>query len=125
MSEIIEIIQKDAKVQNGIAQSVQKYNTQSLQTRSILGQNALIQNNIFKEAINIMGETIHDMDVEIEDKDNKISFLENKIGITNEEVIEEMGKLNLNKISSKEKNDRIMTRLNKTLNKHKYITNKQ
>ena len=125
MSEIIEIIQKDVKVQNDIAKSVQKYNNQSLQTRSILGQNALIQSNIFKEAINIMGETIHDMDIEIEDKDNKISFLEKKIGITNQEVIEEMGKLNLNKISSKEKNDRIMHRLNKTLHKHKYITNKQ
>ena len=124
MSEIIEIIQKDSKVQNEITQIVDKYNKQSLQTKSKLGQNALIQCTVFKEAINIMGETINDMDVEIEYKENKISFLENKIGITDEEVIKEMGNLNLNKISSKEKHDRIMTRLNKTLNKHKHITNK-
>ena len=32
-----------------------------------------------------------------------------------------MIRLDLNKISNKEKNNRIMNRLNKTLNKHNYI----
>ena len=36
-----------------------------------------------------------------------------------------MYKLNLNKITNKEENDRIMNRLNKTLNNHKQITNQQ
>ena len=70
-----------------------------------------------------MGETISDMDMEIEQKDNKIQCLEDKIGIPDSKVIEEMNRLDLNKISSKEKNDRIMNRLNKTLNNHKYIKN--
>ena len=93
--------------------------------RSKLGQNALIQSSIYKEAINIMGDTINDMDNEIEQKDNKINFLEDKIGITDDKVVEEMYKLNLYKIANKEKNDRIMNRLYKTLNNHKQRTNQQ
>ena len=123
MTDFIEIIQKDSKIQNDISNIVDKYNNQSLATRSKLGQNALIQSSIYKEAINIMGDTINDMDIEIEQKENKISFLENKIGVTDDKVIEEMKRLDLDKISNKEKNNRIMNRLNKTLNKHKYIKN--
>ena len=52
-----------------------------------------------------MGETIPDMDMEKEQKDNKIQFLEDKIGIPDSKVIEEMSRLDLNKISWKEKND--------------------
>ena len=123
MSDFIEIIQKDSKIRKDISNIVDKYNNQSLATRSKLGQNALIQSSIYKEAINIMGDTINDMDMEIEQKDNKISFLENKLGVTDDKVIEEMKRLDLNKISNNEKNNRIMKRLNKTLNKHNYIKN--
>ena len=123
MTDFIEIIQKDTKLQNGISNFVDKYNNQSFATKSILGKNALIQSSIYKEAISIMGDTIIDMDVEIEQKDNKISFLENKIGVTDDKVKEEMNRLDLNKISDKDKNNRIMNRLNKTLNKHNYIKN--
>ena len=125
MTDFFEIIQKDSKTQDNISQTFDKYNNQSYATRSKLGQNALIQSSIFKEAINIMGDTINDMDIEIEQKDNKINFLEDKIGITDVKVVEEMYKLNLNRITNKEKNDRIMNRLNKTLNNHKQITNQQ
>ena len=70
-----------------------------------------------------MGDTINDMDIEIEQKNNKISFLENKIGVTDDKNIEEMKKLDLNKLTNKERNNRIMNRLNKTLNKQKNIKN--
>ena len=70
-----------------------------------------------------MGETISDMDMKIEQKDNKIQFLEDKIGIADSKVKGEMNRLDLNKISCKEKTDRIMSRLNKTLHIHKYIKN--
>ena len=123
MTDFIEIIQKDTKIQNDISNIVDKYNNQSYATKSILGKNAIIQSSIYKEAINIMGDTINDMDVEIEQKDNKISFLENKIGVTDEKIVEEMKRLDLNKITDKEKKNRIMNRLNKTLNKHNYIEN--
>ena len=121
MTDFIEIIQKDSKVQNDISKVIDKYENQSYATKSQIGRHAIIQSNIYKEAINIMGVTINDMDIEIEQKDNKINYLENKIGISDDKVIEEMNNLNLNNILDKEKNDRIMNRLNKTLNKHKYI----
>ena len=70
-----------------------------------------------------MGDTINDIDIEIEQKDNKISFLENRIGVTDDKVVEEMNILDLNKISNKEKIERIMNRLNKTPKNHKYIKN--
>ena len=123
MTDFIEIIQKDTKIQNDISNIVDKYNNQSYATKSILGKNAIIQSSIYKEAINTMGDTINDMDVEIEQKDNKISFPENKIGVTDEKIVEEMKRLDLNKITDKEKKNRIMNRLNKTLNKHNYIEN--
>ena len=123
MTDFIEIIHKDTKIQNDITNIVDKYNNQSYATKSILGKNALIQSSIYKEAINIMGDTINDMDIEIEQKDNKISFLENKIGVTDDKIVAEMDRLDLNKITDKERNNRIMNRLNKTLNKHNYIQN--
>ena len=123
MTNFIEIIEKDTKIQDEILQTVEKYNNESFSTRSQKGQNALIQSKVFKQAIEIMGDTIDDMDIEIEQKDNKISFLENKIGVTDDKIVEEMNRLYLNKISDKEKNNRIINRLNKTLNKHIYIKN--
>ena len=98
MSDFIEIIKKDTKVQNDISQTIEKYNKESFSTRSQIGQNALIQSKIFKQAIEIMGDTFSDMDIEIEQKDSKISFLENKIGIPDSKIIDEMNKLDLNKL---------------------------
>ena len=70
-----------------------------------------------------MGETVSDMDIKLEQKDNKMQFSDDRIGIPDSKVIEEMKRLNLNKISNKEKIDRIMNRLIKTPNNHKYIKN--
>ena len=70
-----------------------------------------------------MGETISDMEIELEQKDNKIQFLEDKIGITDPKVIGEMNRLDTNKKSSKERNDRIRKKLNEKLNNHNYIKN--
>ena len=103
MSDFIRIIQKDVKIQNEISDIIDKYNNQSYATKSKLGEHALIQSNIYKEAINIMGETIEDMDILIEQKDNKNFYLENKIGVTDTAVIEDMNKLDLYKISNREK----------------------
>ena len=64
-----------------------------------------------------------DMDIELEQKDNKKQFLEDKIGIPDYKVIEEMNRLDLNKSSSREKNDSIMNRLTKTIENHNYIKN--
>ena len=67
-----------------------------------------------------MGETISDLDMEIEQKVNKIQFLEDKEGIQDSQVVKEMKRIDLNKISCEEKNGRIVNELNKTLTNHKY-----
>ena len=103
MSECIEIFKTDVNIQNEISQTIDKYDKESFSTRSQVGRNALIESKIFKQAINSMGETISDMDMEIEQKDNKIQFLEDKIGIPASKVIEEMDRLDINKISCGEK----------------------
>ena len=123
MTIFTEIMKKDTKIQDEISQTAEKNNNESFSTRSQIGQNALIQSKIFKQAIEIMGDTIDDMDIEIEQKDNKISFLEKKIGVTDDKILQEMNSLYLNKISDKEKNNRIVIRLNKMLNKQNYIKN--
>ena len=68
-----------------------------------------------------MADTINETAVEIEQSDDKISFLENKIGIADDRVVDEMNKLDLNKISNKERINRIMNGLNKTLNNQKIL----
>ena len=122
MDEFIEVL-KDSRVQSEISQTIEKYNKKSYATQSKIGQNASIQRKVFEQAINIMSDTIGNMDTEIEQKDNKIDFSENKIGLPDCKVIEEMNKLGINKISSKRKGDRIMDRLNNSLNNHKYNEN--
>ena len=123
MGEFIEIFKQDVNMKYEISQKIGKCNKESFSTRSQISQKTSNQSKVFEQAINIMGETISDMDVEIEQKDNKIQFLEDKIGITDYKVIEEMNRLDLNKISCKEKNGRLMNRLNKTLDNHKQIKN--
>ena len=103
MSNFIEVIKKDVNIHNEISQTIDMFNKESFSTTSQIGQNALIKSKIFEQAIDIMGETISDMNVEIEPKDNKIQFLEDKIGIPDSKVIEEMNRLDINKISCKEK----------------------
>ena len=48
-----------------------------------------------------MGQTITDLDIDIEEKNNRTSFSENEMGIAGNKVVEEMNKLNLNKISKR------------------------
>ena len=49
-------------MQNETSQKIVKYNNESFSTRSQIGQNALIQSKVFKQALKIMGETISDME---------------------------------------------------------------
>ena len=110
-------------IQNEISQTIDKYNKESFSTKSQIGQNALIKSKFFKQALTIMVETISDMDIKLEQKDNKIQFLEDRTGIPDSKVIEEMNKMDLNKISSEEKRDRILHRINETNHNHKHNKN--
>ena len=70
-----------------------------------------------------MDGTISEMEIEIEQKDNNIKFLEDKIGIPDSKIVEEINRMDLCKISSRDKSDRTMIRINKTPNKHETIKN--
>ena len=61
------------------------------------------------------------MDIQLEQKDNKGQFLEDEIGMPLSKTVDEMKRLHLNKISSKNECDRVMNRLNKTLKNHKNL----
>ena len=71
---------------------MKKNNKESFSTQTRIGENALIQNQVFEQAIIIMGDTIEDMDIGIEQKDNKIEFLEYKTGLPDSDVIQEMNR---------------------------------
>ena len=114
---------QDANIQNEFSQTIAKNNKESFSTKSQFGQRALYQSKVFKQAKNLMGETISDMDREFGQKDNKLQFLEVKKGIPDCRVTEEMNRIDLIKISSKEKNDRFLNRLNRTAKNHKYSKN--
>ena len=88
MNEFIEIFNKNLDMPNDISQTFDKYNKESFSTRSQIGQIALIQNEVFKQAINIKRETISDMDIEREQRAYKIQVLEDKIGLPDSKVIE-------------------------------------
>ena len=75
--------------------------------------------------MNLIRDTIEDMDIETEGKLIKKEFVENKIGLPDCEVFEETKKLDLIKISSRRKGDKIMDRINNSLNSHDYIKNKK
>ena len=105
----MQIKTKDPTIQNEISQSIDKYNIESFSTRSRIGQNAIIQNKVFKPAKNIKVETISDMDEELEQKDNKIQLLED--GIPDFKFVEEMNRLDFNKIWSKDNCETIMKML--------------
>ena len=68
-----------------------------------------------------MWDTIEDMNIEIEQKDTKVESLENKIRLTDCKVFEEMNRLGFNELSYKSEGDRIMDRLNISLNNHQYV----
>ena len=47
MTEFLDIIKKDAIIQNEISQTIDKYNKESFSTRSQIGQNALTESKVF------------------------------------------------------------------------------
>ena len=124
MAEFIEIKREDSKIQNEKTETIEKYNKEPYATKSKIRQTALIQSKVFEQAINILGDNIERMDIEKENKGKKKEFLEKKVGLLDCNVIEKINRFGLNKISSKRNCDRIMDRLNLSLNYHKYIIDK-
>ena len=56
-----------------------RYNRLPYKYQSKIGYDALIQNVILKELINIMGTTITDLDIELKMKSSRMKYLESRL----------------------------------------------
>ena len=56
-----------------------RYNRLPYKYQSKIGYDALIQNVILKELINIMGTTITDLDIELKMKSSRMKYLESTL----------------------------------------------
>ena len=101
MADFIELIKKDSKVQKETSQTIEKQNKESYSTQSKSGQNAFVQTKAFEQPTKLMEDTVADKDMEIEQNYCKREYLENKIILLASEVIEEINKPRLNKMSYK------------------------
>lgn len=119
--EFLKSVKNNKDVQKEIKHEVQKYSEQNLNTKNEIGKTMLIQNNVYKKAMYLMGDTIADMDEEIEIKDNKINYLENKIGMTDKEVVKEMKNKGIKLTEDKSRKDRILNRLKRNCIKHNML----
>ena len=104
---------------------MKKHNEESYVTQSKARQNALVQSEAFEQEIFIMGDTFEDLDIEIDQNDIEIEFLAKETRLPDSEVIKEITKLGLNKISSKRKGDRNMDRIFNSLKTDKHMRNKK
>ena len=78
MNDFINVIKKDPKERVKINDMLDRYNRLPYNYQSKKGYDALIQNNIPKELINIMVGTITDLDIESKMKISRINYLESK-----------------------------------------------
>ena len=78
MDDFVNIIRKDPKLRNKINDMLDRYKRLPYNYQSKIAYDALVQNVIPTELINIMGGTITDLDIELKMKISRINFLENK-----------------------------------------------
>ena len=78
MKAFVNVTKKDHKVRVKIKDSLDRYIRLPYKYQSKIGYDTLIQNNILKKLINIMGVTITDLDIELKMKISSIKYLENK-----------------------------------------------
>ena len=78
MEAFVNVIRKDSKVHVKINDTLDRYMRIPFKCQSEIGYDCLIQNNILKKLINIMGTTITDLDIELKMKISRIEYLDNK-----------------------------------------------
>ena len=76
MDVFLNVIKKDPQVRIKIIDMLDRYNRLPFNYQSKIGYDALIQNVIPNELINIMGTTITDLDIEVKMKISRIKSLE-------------------------------------------------
>ena len=75
----MNVIKRDPKVQIKMKDMLDKYNRLPYNYQSKIGYDALTQNVILKEIINLMGATITDIDIELKMKIRRIKYLESRL----------------------------------------------
>ena len=78
MNDFISVIKKDPQVRIKINDMLDRYKRLPYNYQSKIGYDALFQNVILKEFIDIMGTTITDLDIEFKMKISRIEYLESK-----------------------------------------------
>ena len=78
MDDFIKVIKKDLQVRDKINEVLERRNGYPYTYQAKLEYDALIQNVILKELLNMMATTITDLDIELKMKISRIKYLENK-----------------------------------------------
>ena len=78
MDAFLNVIRKDPKVRVKINDMLDRCMRLTLKYQSKIGYDALVQNVILKELINIMAMTINVLDIELKMTISRMKYLENK-----------------------------------------------
>ena len=98
MTEFIERIENNPQTQENKELIFDKWSNESYKTESQIHRKTLVQSGFREAAVEILCGTIEHTDEKIELEGGKSSFLADKIGISNEQIMNQMGKTNLSEV---------------------------
>ena len=78
MDDFLDVIKRDQQIQIKIGDILDIYNELPLKYQSNIGYDTLIQIDILKELLNLMGSTIVDVDIKLKMKNIRTKYLKNK-----------------------------------------------
>ena len=106
-----QIISIDKTVRNDTIQGLKEFNQQSLTTQAKKGEQLVTMMPAIKKALNLLGDDIVDLSTEND-------ALKNKIGSYVEKWLEESKARLLQQIDDEKRENLIMSRMKKQMNKH-------
>ena len=107
----MQIISSDKTVRNDILQDLNEFNQQSLTTQAKKGEQLVSMMPAIRKAFNLLGDDIVDLSTEND-------ALKNKIGSYDEKWLEESEARLLQQIDDEKRENLIMSRMKKQMNKH-------
>jgi hypothetical protein len=125
VKDVVDIAKNCDTTKKEVTERITEVNKLNTGEKAALTVKLMADKIVYEAAINIMGDAINDCEMEIESLEFKNELLEKELSTQDKE------KINVVYIGKKKelqndnnKNSRIMSRLNKTLDKAKQITNK-
>ena len=79
MDDFVNVFKRDPKVRIRINDMLDRFNRLPYKYQSKIRYDALIQNLVLKELINIMVTTLKDLDIKLKMKFSRIEFLKNRL----------------------------------------------